>query len=29
LSLDLDAEPATLARPLESALLHAHSGAPA
>jgi hypothetical protein len=29
LSLDLDAEPATLARPLEAALLHAHAGAPA
>jgi hypothetical protein len=29
LSLDLDAEAATLARPLESALLHAHAGAPA
>lgn len=28
LSLNLDAEPATLARPLESALLHAHAGAP-
>jgi hypothetical protein len=29
LSLDLDAEPASLARPLESALLHAHAGLPA
>jgi hypothetical protein len=29
LSLNLDAEPASLARPLESALLHAHAGAPA
>jgi hypothetical protein len=29
LSLDLDAEPATLARPLEAALLHAHAGAAA
>jgi hypothetical protein len=28
-SLDLDAETATLARPLEAALLHAHAGAPA
>ena len=26
LSLDMDAEPATLARPLEAALLHAHAG---
>jgi hypothetical protein len=29
LSLNLDAEPSGLARPLESALLHAHAGAPA
>jgi hypothetical protein len=29
LSLDLDAELSSLARPLEAALLHAHSGAPA
>jgi hypothetical protein len=29
LSLDLDAELASLARPLEAALLHAHAGAPA
>jgi hypothetical protein len=29
LSLNLDAEPASLARPLESALLHAHAGASA
>ena len=29
LSLDLDAEPATLARPIETALLQAHAGAPA
>ena len=29
LSLNLEAEPATLARPLESALLHAHAGLPA
>jgi hypothetical protein len=29
LVLDLDAEAATLARPLEAALLHAHAGAPA
>jgi Protein of unknown function (DUF2868) len=29
LILDLDAEPASLARPLEAALLHAHAGAPA
>jgi hypothetical protein len=28
-SLNLEAEPATLARPLEAALLHAHAGAPA
>jgi len=28
LSLNLEAEPATLARPLESALLHDHAGAP-
>jgi len=29
LSLNLDAEPSTLARPIETALLHAHVGAPA
>jgi hypothetical protein len=29
LSLNLDADPASLARPLESALLHAHAGMPA
>jgi hypothetical protein len=29
LSLNLDAEPAALARPLEAALLHAHAGLPA
>jgi len=28
-SLNLDDQPASLARPLESALLHAHSGVPA